>query len=1243
MRKNLIRVAWLSFAVLAFFLSGAAAVAQTITGSVRGTVTDPSGASIPGATVAVTNTDTGVTTQTVTDQSGLYNVGFLVLGNYKVTVSAPRFETASIGPFIVQIDQIVTADAKLEVGKTSTTVSVSGDQALLLNTENSTISTSISANTLANMPLDGLNVQVSTLYVPGAINPNSSAMGGVQGTERDAYTTHEGGPSDAQPSFNGNRQQSNSYILDGVDINETLQNAIGYNPSPFSIQEVHVITGNADAEFGNVNGGEVVMVTQGGSNQFHGSGFEFYQSGGLDANTWANKYDGNMKPKYTQDQFGLAVGGPIFKNKLFFFANYIGLRHGETDEVTATLPTSAMRGISGSVGAYDTASKCPAGQADFSAIDGPEDGYTTLWNTAVVGGYNNEVVYPNNCVPINPNNKLAAFLISHPSIYPTPNHPSSPGSLLGNDYQSFSSSMTHNDQGDIRLDYTVSASNTLMAKYSYGDAWDLPTMSAVPAVIPQSDDYPFTSAVLGLTHIFSPRIVDNARAGFTRITLNGDIPVDLSKDFGTTGNSTAGIGMPAGLTQTLAGFSYIQSVVGNGDVQNFGAEPAIQGFAVDNNFDYNDTLNWEHGKHITKFGVEFLRYQQDYISTSDTGGLLGSFSYNGNATANWNGAYDPNNPNGYDGGFGFAEFLLDEAANAQITGLHGPFGQRQWRDAIYVQDDWKVIPNLTVNLGLRYSYEQPNYEVNNKMVNVNLPYAEGKPAGTPIDSMLLYAGRYNPITGKVNSRALMNPYRLGFMPRIGFAYKVTPKLVVRGGYGSTDDLESTGTSLRMTQNAQFQPSINNRSAGPGGLANGVPTGVFTLGSGLSGSIAPGLGALNNPLASTGGGAQYYAWDPNMRPAVIQQFNLGVQYQIDNHTSVQAGYVGQTGQHLAVPMWINQYSADDKAYHGGACNSISTGPAQDACYQSIEPYFALVGTATAAENSSDYPGTGALKETVSRGISNYHSLQATLQHHQFNGLEFLVNYTFGKAMTNNPGYFGTDGFGDSDSYWQDVNNPRGDYGPSTFDARQSITGTAIYALPFGRGKHFGSNWNVITDEAFGGWQFSMNAQLNTGYPVTIHQNGNNCNNNCAMGSTGTQDYFGFANQYSNMKIAGRGTVGGMFLWFGTDPTAQACASRSVTQPAGSECAYGRPKQDFGTAHVGTERGPGFQNYDLSLSKDFATVREESLKIRADAFNAFNIASYGQPNSYIGANPANFGQITGTASGPRKIQLSAVYRF
>ena len=351
MKRNLVAVICI---VLLF--SGAVAVAQTITGSVRGSVTDPRGAQVAGAKVAVTNIATGVTTRTSTDKSGLYNVGFLVLGNYTVSITAPGFETSTVGPFILQIDQIVTADAKLQVGKASTSVNVVADQSLLLNTENSTISTSISSTELENMPIDGLNIQEATLFVPGAINPTASAIGGQLGTGRDSFTTHEEGPGDAIPSFNGNRQQSNSYILDGIDINETLQNAIGYTPSPFSIQEVHIITGNADAEYGNVNGGEVVMVTKGGTNQFHGSAFVFHQNSGLDANTWANKYNGSPRAGYNQNQFGAAVGGPIIKNKLFFFGNYEGLRYGTEGLSSSSIPTSAMRGIGGTVGTYDTAS-----------------------------------------------------------------------------------------------------------------------------------------------------------------------------------------------------------------------------------------------------------------------------------------------------------------------------------------------------------------------------------------------------------------------------------------------------------------------------------------------------------------------------------------------------------------------------------------------------------------------------------------------------------------------------------------------------------------------------------------------------------------------------------------------------------------------------------------------------------------------------------------------------------------------
>ena len=367
MTKNTMKVAWLICAALALFLSGAAAVAQTITGSVRGTVTDPSGAVVAGATVTVTNTGTSVTTQTITDKSGLYNVEFLVLGNYTVTVTAPGFESASVGPFVVQIDQIVTADAKLQVGKTSTTVKVVGNQALLLDAENSTVSTSISSDTLINMPLGGLNVQIASLFVPGAVNPNSSAMGGQQGTGRDAYTPHEAEPADAIPSFNGNRQQSNSYILDGVDINETLQNAIGYNPSPFSLQEVHIITGNADAEFGNVNGGEVVMVTRGGSNDLHGNLFLLHTGGGLTANSWGNKYSGTPRLGYTQNQFGAAVGGPIIKNKLFFFADYEGLRYNDLGMKSSSVPTSAMRGLA-ATSKFDTSSNCPAHYGDFSVL-----------------------------------------------------------------------------------------------------------------------------------------------------------------------------------------------------------------------------------------------------------------------------------------------------------------------------------------------------------------------------------------------------------------------------------------------------------------------------------------------------------------------------------------------------------------------------------------------------------------------------------------------------------------------------------------------------------------------------------------------------------------------------------------------------------------------------------------------------------------------------------------------------------
>ena len=259
---------WLCCTFLIF--GGVAAFSQTITGSIRGTVTDPSGAVVAAAHVTATNVETGVAMTTVSDRSGLYTFQFLTIGNYTVTAGAGGFDTASIGPFHLQIDQIAKVDVQLQIGAATTTVNIASTGSPLLNVENATLGTSISSYTLESMPLNSLNVVISTLYTPGAVSPGTASMGGLMGGYRDVNTSNDIAASGV-PSFNGNRQQGNNFILDGVEINETITNTLGYNPSPYSLQELRVISGNADAEYGNVNGGEVLMVSKGGSNLFHGS------------------------------------------------------------------------------------------------------------------------------------------------------------------------------------------------------------------------------------------------------------------------------------------------------------------------------------------------------------------------------------------------------------------------------------------------------------------------------------------------------------------------------------------------------------------------------------------------------------------------------------------------------------------------------------------------------------------------------------------------------------------------------------------------------------------------------------------------------------------------------------------------------------------------------------------------------------------------------------------------------------
>ena len=1133
-------------------LTTSIACAQTITGSIRGSVTDASGAVIAKATVVATQNATGVQTTTKSDASGIYNFQFLPIGPYTVTATAQGFKTEQVGPLNLEIDQIAEVNVKLQVGAISTTVSVSADASEILQTENTTMGTTVTSNTMENLPLSGLNFQVAGVFVAGAVLPRFDLMGGSAGFERDITSA-------TLPSFNGNRQQGNNYVMDGVEINEPTNNMIGYNPAPEAIQEIRTITGNADAEYGDVNGGEFVMVTKGGTNQFHGSAYEYYEDQYLTANLWSNNNHAAPIAKgiFHQDQFGATFGGPVKKNKLFFFVDYLGTRNISAGTGTATVATTKMRTCTPNGGVTT---------CDFSEL------LTTpgvqLYNPAVTagnptGGYTSATPYVNNQIPIN--NPVATYLFATLSVYPTPNRTADAGTVDRNNYGAPTAGVIRNNQGDVKVDWTLDAKDSLLFRYSDGDAYDFSPKVVLPVTFPSSNEYPFHSGVVNWVRTFSPALVNQARAGLSRVQWFNGVPIDPTGKFGITGDKTVGIP----LSQAYNGFSLISI---SSSESNVGTAAIVQDF-LDNIFDYGDDLIWQHGKHITKFGAQIVRYQENYYYAGNYG-ALGQFLYDG--------AYTQNTSVSGAGGYGFADFVLDQAYQVELGGVAGVVGQRQYRDAYYVQDDWKVSHNLTLNLGLRYGYDQPMYEVNNKEVNVDVTKASQCTAvNSTANPCLLFAGQNGA------SRALYNAYYNEWMPRFGFAWQFDPKMVLRGGYGVTDFMEGSGVNLRPTLNPPYFPQFVNAPATPSKTTAGNPLSVKN-------------GFSNGGQAAI---TQYNAWDKNLRPTAVQQFNLTLQYLVNNSTTAQFGYVGEIGQRLIVPASPNQWTTAN----------VGTSA----------PFYNLVGSG------------GYVVLTVAEGVENYNALQATLRHHQSGGLEYTFNYTWARSMTNNPGFFGISGVNTASAYWQNDYNPASDYGPSGFDQRQSLNGTAVWQLPFGKGRKFGNTWNRALDESVGGWQLSGDTLLHSGFPTNMTGSNNG----------GFHARTARANQYRPLMVKNRSVQ----HWFGTDPSANPC-----TGADNGTCAYGSDSLgQFGTAHVNNgPRAPGYRIVDMSLFKTFPIVEAHTLTFRCDAFNVGNIASYAAP-AYVsaanGVSAANFpqnsveGEITSTLSPARQLQVSLIYRF
>jgi hypothetical protein len=1118
--------------LVAVLVCGAVGRAQTVTGAVTGIITDQAGAVIVGATVVAHNMDTGVDSAATSDSAGLYRIGFLPIGRYQVMVSAAGFGKLTIPTFHLEAVQTATFNVTLAAGSVSTTVNVS-TAAPILNTNDATLSGTFTANTIQNFPLNGLDFSALTLYVPGAVS--TAGTSGTTGIERSTYYTDT-------INVNGNRAQANNYTLDGIDINESFNNLISYSPAPESLEELKVLTANSPADYGNVNGGGVVAILKSGTNQFHGSAYGYVQDYRLNANTWSNNQAVPVIPinPYSQTQFGGTFGGPIVRDKLFFFVDYLGSRYHRGGTGQASVFTQAMR------------------NGDFSAL---------LTGSNPIQLYNSQAgfaPYPGDTgvMAVNP---VAVFLFGHPSLYPLPNATPTDG-IVKNDLQGPTRNFKANNQGDIKIEYNPSNADKITGFYSMSTAYD-GQVALLGITFPAANLYPTKVIGANWVHIFSPTIVNSARLGFTRTVWDQGLPSDPTGQFGTSGNSKVGITFP---NQAYNGFSY-QSI--SGGISGVGT-PAFDGGIIDNTYSYIDTVTWQRGKHTIDVGIQALRYQNNY-PTSNNNGYLGSLDYNGTFTSN------PSLSNA--GGYGGADFVLDYVSGAAATLSSVNVGQRQWRTAAFVSDDWKVMPNLTLNLGMRYEYDEPWIEENNKTGNIDTAtgqviYADHVPAGAPVGS------------GVCSNRGCYDSNFDQIMPRLGFAYQASNRFVIRGGYGATSFYEGNSSNQRLTSITPFIQAVNVSTVAPTPGNPGTPR---TAQQGFTGGTVANGGTFN-------------VYPKNIQPAYVQEWSLTTEYAVTRSMSLQVGYLGEQGQHIEDYGNINQYTVNGDSTSAPYYNNKYLG------INAVDPSVSI--------------GSNSLLVTESRAAMNYSALQAVLRERLSHGLEFTLNYTYGKALTNSLGNYGLNVNGFSGAF-QNYYDSAADWGPAGYDVRHNFTATGVYALPIGRGQPYLSGVNRIVDEAIGGWKIAAAGVAYSGFPETILGPGNNSN---SYGNSRP-------NQYRPLKIVDRSLA----HWFGTDPSATPCTTPGVDNGV---CAFGAPASNaFGDARNGNVRGPGYLNVDMSAFKDFHIVREQSVGFRFDAFNAFNIVSYGNPD--IGITDSNFGNVSnqGVRSAERHLQFSANYRF
>lgn len=976
--------------VVGLLFSTNPAWAQDVTATITGTVTDPSGAALAGATVTARETERGTIWTAHANEEGIYSLLRIPIGTYEVKAAMNGFKTAVHQAITLDLNQTARVDFKMAMGQLSETIEVTS-QAPLLQADNAVVGTVVDAATNEALPLATRNYVQLTLLSPGAVTPDPAS-----------FNTGDNVGSGARPFINGNREQSNNFLLDGLDNNQVSDNLLGYTPAPDAIQEFNLITQNASAEFGNFQGGIVNVSLKSGTNQFHGDAWEFFRNDVLNANNWGHKITTPLVPrdKLRWNMFGGTVGGPILKNKLFFFFDYQGQRfdHPASSSLFTVFTAKERTGDFSEllqqrgVQLYDPCS--------------PGTGVSGTPCTAPA----TRVPFVNNQIPINRMDPVAQALFNS-SLYPAPMNGNLINNFVNTTYNNFNS-----NQYDIKIDSNISGKDRLYGRYSHALQRN-PSFNSFKLFGTGFSEAPIYSGVLNWTHTVTTNLLNEARLGVNYVKLHNGTEFDSSlgnfgEKLGIAGSNPAGI-------PGLLGLSF-----GGGLVSSIGSSEVTQRFPS-TVIQFSDGVVITHGRHVLHTGFELWRDRINIFYSSNSGSL---------GSINFLNAFTSSSGTTGKGGAPEADFFLGLPQQVARGIAGGGWGQRSTIFAGYVQDDWRVSNNLTLNLGVRYEAHTPWVEQNNKQTNYGLFSGAIELAGQNGNSRALYNGQYGAVD---------------FQPRLGFAW--TPaalgrKTVVRGAFTISSYLEGTGTNLRLPINPPWTPpeiitKYNNLSL-PGS----------TTDRGIVGSVA------GNPYA----GANLRVWNPDFQPSVAKQWNFSIQREVSNSTSFQVGYVGQYADHLAQPMWLLQNILNPNG-------TVSPGPY-------------LAGNPTLRNE------IGAISGTFSNAWMDYNALQAVLEKRMSTGLQGQVAYTYSKCMTDSGGYYGTWGGTQASPgmpYWQNVYDDKSEKGPCFYDETHNLTSYVLYQLPFGNGKKFGNNMNKAANAVVGGWEIDGILTLHSGFPMTVN--------------------------------------------------------------------------------------------------------------------------------------------------------------